>query len=171
LSPPQAHRPTRTLRARSIAFLTWVKGHAGTPGNEHADRLAGSPSFAVVCRPSPQLRGRPDTHGPLAVSAGSRNGGAGFATPTRRTTKYHVLLHRNGDCLELAREGRRPPSILADPRWEARLLRFLELSGVGGIVDEEDVKRETNHKSIHNKKTLLSFTPYKWRFGSQSAAN
>jgi len=27
-----------------------------------------------------------------------------------------------------------------DPRWEARLLLFLESSGVGRIVDEEDVE-------------------------------
>jgi hypothetical protein len=38
-------------------------------------------------------------------------------------------------------EGRQPASIrtiLAIPRWKARLLRFIELSGVGRVVDGED---------------------------------
>jgi len=30
--------------------------------------------------------------------------------------------------------------LLADPRWEARLLRFLEVSGVGRMADAEDVE-------------------------------
>jgi hypothetical protein len=64
-------------------------------------------------------------------------------------TRSHVLLYCNGDRLAAARqeawEGRRPTNIralLADPRWEPRLLRFLELSGVGKIVDGEDVEGE-----------------------------
>jgi len=39
----------------------------------------------------------------------------------------------------LAREGCRPPRIrilLGDPRWEARLLRFIKPSGVRRVVDE-----------------------------------
>jgi hypothetical protein len=37
-----------------------------------------------------------------------------------------------------AREGRNPGGIrvlLSNPRWEGRLLRFLELSGVGRFVE------------------------------------
>jgi len=65
----------------------------------------------------------------------------------RRVTRSHVLLHCNGDLLAAARtlawEGRRPANVrvlLADPRWEARLLRFLESPGVGRVVDEVDVE-------------------------------
>ena len=39
--------------------------------------------------------------------------------------------------------GEGPGSIrvlLNDARWEKRLLRFLELSGVGGLVGDEDVE-------------------------------
>jgi len=67
----------------------------------------------------------------------------------RCTTRSHVLLHCNGDRLAAARtlawEGRHPPSIwvlLGDPRWEARLLRFIELSGIGRVVGEVDVEEE-----------------------------
>jgi len=64
-------------------------------------------------------------------------------------TRSRVLLHCNGDWLAAARtlawEGRRPSSIrvlLADPRWEACLLKFIELSDVGRIVDEVDVEED-----------------------------
>jgi len=45
---------------------------------------------------------------------------------------------------ELACEGRFPRGIranLADPRWEAHLLRFLELSRAGRVVDEMEDRR------------------------------
>ena len=32
--------------------------------------------------------------------------------------------------------------LLGDPRWKARLLRFIEPSGVGRIVDEVEVEEE-----------------------------
>jgi ribonuclease HI len=63
-------------------------------------------------------------------------------------TRSHVLLHCPSARLSAARmeawEGRDPGGLrvlLANPRWEKRLLRFLELSGAGRIVasgeDEE----------------------------------
>jgi hypothetical protein len=47
-------------------------------------------------------------------------------------TCSHVLLHCNGD----ERHGNLRAS--ASPRWEARLLRFIELSGVVDGEDEEE---------------------------------
>jgi hypothetical protein len=54
-------------------------------------------------------------------------------------TRSHALLHCPNATLAAARveawEGRNPGGIrvlLSNPRWESRLLRFLELSGVGG---------------------------------------
>jgi len=48
----------------------------------------------------------------------------------------HVLLHRPNTRFAAARveawEGKGPRSI--PPRWETRLLKFLELSGVGRVV-------------------------------------
>jgi len=68
-------------------------------------------------------------------------------------TRSHVLLHCSSDRLAAvrrrAREDRDPGSIrvlLSNPRWEKRLLRFLELSGVGRVVengiDEEAAQAE-----------------------------
>lgn len=55
-----------------------------------------------------------------------------------RMTRSHVLLHGRNERLVAARtaawEGGRPGGIkvlLANPRWERRLLKFLETSGVG----------------------------------------
>ena len=62
-------------------------------------------------------------------------------------TRSHALLHCTNDNLRAARaeawEGKDPGSIrvlLNNPRWERRLLRFLELSGVGRLVEGEDVE-------------------------------
>jgi hypothetical protein len=63
-------------------------------------------------------------------------------------TRSHVLLHCPSARMSAARteawEGRDPGglrALLANPRWEKRLLKFLELSGAGRIVaggvDEE----------------------------------
>jgi hypothetical protein len=56
-------------------------------------------------------------------------------------TRSHALLHCPNAALAAARaeawEGRDPGSIrvlLSNPRWEGRLLRFLELFGVGRTV-------------------------------------
>ena len=60
----------------------------------------------------------------------------------------HALLHCTNDNLRAARveawEGKDPGSnqvLLNNPRWERRLLRFLELSGAGRLVEGEDVER------------------------------
>jgi hypothetical protein len=57
-------------------------------------------------------------------------------------TRSHALLHCPNATLAAARveawEGRNPGGVrvlLASPRWESRLLRFLELSGVGRFVE------------------------------------
>ena len=57
----------------------------------------------------------------------------------RKMTRSHALLHCTSDNLRAARaeawEGKDPGSIrvlLNNPRWERRLLRFLELSGWEG---------------------------------------
>jgi len=71
-----------------------------------------------------------------------------FCEGGARMTRFHALLHCPNATLAAARveawEGRNPRGIrtlLSDPRWEGRLLRFLELSGVGrcveGRVDED----------------------------------
>jgi len=72
-----------------------------------------------------------------------------FCPGPARMTRSHVLLHCPSARLAAARveawEGRDPGSIkvlLSNPRWEGRLLRYLELSGVGRTVeggqDEEE---------------------------------
>jgi len=63
-----------------------------------------------------------------------------------KITRSHVLLHCPNEKLRSARteawEGKNPGGIrvsLANPRWERRIVRFLELSGVGRtIADETD---------------------------------
>jgi hypothetical protein len=47
---------------------------------------------------------------------------------------------------EEAWEGKDPGSVrvlLANPQWERRLLRFLELSGVGRVVEDGEDEEET----------------------------
>jgi hypothetical protein len=67
---------------------------------------------------------------------------------SHRMSRSHVLLKCDNPRLAAARaeawEGRRPGNVrrlLADPRWEKRFVRFLELSGVGRTMadgtDEE----------------------------------
>jgi hypothetical protein len=58
-------------------------------------------------------------------------------------TRSHVLLHYPSARLAAARmeawEGRDPGGIrvlLSSPRWESQLLRFLELSGVGEVMED-----------------------------------
>ena len=63
-------------------------------------------------------------------------------------TRSHALLHCTNDNIRAARaeawEGKDPGSVrvlLSNPRWERRLLRFLEpVSGVGRLVEGEDVE-------------------------------
>jgi len=56
-------------------------------------------------------------------------------------TRSHVLLHCPSERLRSARmeawEGKNPEGVrvlLANPRWERRFVRFLELSGVGRTI-------------------------------------
>jgi ribonuclease HI len=62
-----------------------------------------------------------------------------FCQSSTRMTRSHVLLHCPNAKLRAARteawEGKTPGGVrvlLANPRWERRLVKFLELSGVGG---------------------------------------
>jgi hypothetical protein len=66
-----------------------------------------------------------------------------------RMTRSHVLLHRRnaktGNAREEAWVGKDPRSVMvlpSNPRWEKKLLRFLERSGVGRVIDDRvDKKR------------------------------
>jgi hypothetical protein len=71
-----------------------------------------------------------------------------FCQSPARMTRSHVLLHCPNAKLRAARteawEGKNPGGVrvlLANPRWERRLVKFLELSGVGRVMadgtDEE----------------------------------
>jgi hypothetical protein len=71
-----------------------------------------------------------------------------FCEGEARMTRSHALLHCPNATLAAARveawEGRNPGGVrvlLANPRWESRLLRFLELSGVGRFVEEDGRRR------------------------------
>jgi hypothetical protein len=68
-------------------------------------------------------------------------------------TRSHALLHCPNATLAAARveawEGRNPKGIgilLSNPRWESRLLRFLELSGVGRYVEGEWMKTKLTQR-------------------------
>jgi hypothetical protein len=67
-------------------------------------------------------------------------------------TRSHVLLHCPNAKLQAARseawEGKNPGRVrvlLANPRWERRFVKFLELSGVGRVIaadgTDEDAAR------------------------------
>jgi hypothetical protein len=71
-----------------------------------------------------------------------RDESCGFCEGKARMTRSHALLHCPNATLAAARveawEGRNPRSIgvlLSSPGWEGRLLRYLELSGVGRLVE------------------------------------
>jgi hypothetical protein len=66
-----------------------------------------------------------------------------FCRGRNRMTRSHVLLHCPNARVSLAREeaweGKDLGSVrvlLSNPRWERRLLRSLELSGVGRVMDD-----------------------------------
>jgi hypothetical protein len=70
-----------------------------------------------------------------------------------RMTRSHALLQCPNATLAAARveawEGRNPGGIrglLSNPRWERRLMRFLELSGVGRLVEEKTKKKPMRKK-------------------------
>jgi hypothetical protein len=67
--------------------------------------------------------------------------GCWFCQTPARMTRSHVLLHCPNAKLRAARaeawEDKNPGGVrvlLANPRWERRLVRFLELSGVGRVM-------------------------------------
>jgi hypothetical protein len=67
----------------------------------------------------------------------------------RKMTRSHTLLHCSNERLVAARQqawGNVTPSgikaLLANPRWESRLLHFLDLSGVGRIVEDGSCEDE-----------------------------
>jgi hypothetical protein len=66
-----------------------------------------------------------------------------FCDRPAKMTRSHVLLHCKNPKLTAARaeawEGKRPGGVrvlLANPRWERRFVRFLELSGVGRVMKD-----------------------------------
>jgi len=56
-----------------------------------------------------------------------------FEQALRPNTFFNRPSRNNGDLIQVR-------ALLADLRWEARLLRFLETSGVGRIMDEENME-------------------------------
>jgi len=67
-------------------------------------------------------------------------------------TRLHVLLHCKNPKLVTARreawEGKNPggvPVLLANPQWERRFVRFLELSGVGRMMMADGTDEESAH--------------------------
>jgi hypothetical protein len=77
-------------------------------------------------------------------------------------TRSHVLLRCQSATLVAARieawEGRDPGGVrvlLGNPRWEKRLLRFLELPGVGRVVangtDEGEAGPERRMNGLYGK--------------------
>jgi hypothetical protein len=66
----------------------------------------------------------------------------------QKTTRSHVLLHCTNGRLVAARQawgGVHPGGVrmlLASPRWERRLLHFLELSGVGRVMENGEDEEE-----------------------------
>jgi hypothetical protein len=187
--------------------LVWVKGHAGTAGNERADELAGKATERTGTQDTMSLsyiklriserfneakekwNALPAHHGTEEIPPPppkksmldrARNSIARTAAQIRtghwrsavylkrirkretdhcwlcdgigqnqhRMSRAHVLLNCRNPKVMAARaeawEGKNPGSVrrlLADPRWEKRFVRFLELSGVGRTLadgtDEE----------------------------------
>jgi hypothetical protein len=78
-----------------------------------------------------------------------------FCEGRAKMTRSHALLHCLNATLAAARvetcKGTNPGGIrvlLSNPRWESRLLRFLELSGVGRRVQSEEDEDETHATRI-----------------------
>jgi ribonuclease HI len=77
------------------------------------------------------------------------DGGCWFCKGGAAMTRSHVLLHCSSARMSAARmeawEGRDPGGLrvlLANPRWEKRLLSFLELSGAGRVVASGEYEEE-----------------------------
>jgi hypothetical protein len=103
-----------------------------------------------VTLPAVPLRYAPGTGGRLCTSKGLRSdkmisaGSAGDGTACQGRTSFSTAPMSRSARHEEAWEGKDPGSIrvlLSNPRWERRLLRFLELSGVmEDGVDEEEAR-------------------------------
>jgi hypothetical protein len=100
--------------------------------------------------PAPWLKSARATGDPPSTLSGFarwRKISAGSASPPPALTRPHVLLHCPNAKLRAARaeawEGKTPGGVrvlLANPRWERRLVKFLELSGVGRVMADETDK-------------------------------
>jgi hypothetical protein len=73
-----------------------------------------------------------------------------YCTADRKMTRSHVLLHCSNGRIVAARQeawdGAHPGSIrvlLSNPRWEKRLLNFIELSGIGRAMENGEDEEET----------------------------
>jgi hypothetical protein len=141
------------------AEITWVKGHARMPGNEGADAASGKAAGTVAWSPTTSLtymklqisekfRKSNETcdeeprHWRSAIyfkrTRQRTDDRCRFCEGEARMTRSHALLHFPDATLVAARveawEGRNLGGVrvlLANPSWESRLLRFLELFGVG----------------------------------------
>ena len=95
-------------------------------------------------------RGRPPRSGQAAVyfkQIKKRGDDRCWFCHERKMTRSYALLHCTNARLRAARaeawEGKDPGSIrvfLNNPRWERRLLHFLEVSGVGRLAGDEYVE-------------------------------
>jgi hypothetical protein len=72
-------------------------------------------------------------------------------------TRSHVLLHCPNE--RLNGSVRRKAVLLANPKWERRLLRFLEPSGAGRVVadgtNEDEVNKQTKKESLQGSVSVL----------------
>jgi hypothetical protein len=111
-----------------------------------------------------------------------------FCQSSARMTRSHVLLHCPNAKLRAARaeawEGKDPGGVrvlLANPRWERRFVKFLELSGVGRVMadgtDEdgayaarmdERVAWEAVEGSAPSGRGLISFVCFSFPFSQVS---
>jgi hypothetical protein len=94
------------------------------------------------CKKQHGPHGRPDIGDRPSISNGSGEEGT---TNAARMTRSLVLLHCPNARLAAARMEAWDPGgvrvLLSNPRWESRLLRFLELSEVGRVMEVQKKPR------------------------------